>query len=85
MLLIQFICATTSSTSTEKERRLAWRKQEANCTRLVSTRATQCLDLGLGLLQHGFRDKASLNLASSRLWHDVGEEDLLIVRYVTRR
>ena len=67
------------------ERWFAWKKQEANCAGAVSTSATQCLDLGLGLLEHGFCDKASLNLASSRLWHDVGKEDLLIVRHATRR
>lgn len=67
------------------ERRFAWKKQEANCTGAVSTSATQCLDLSLGLLEHGFCDKASLNLASSCLWHDVGKEDLLIVSHVTRR
>lgn len=41
---------------------------------------TRCLDLSLGLLEHGLCDKASLNLASCSLGHDVGEKDLLIVR-----
>src|SRR5690242_12485111 len=42
--------------------------------------STQWLDLGLGLLEHGFCDKASLDFARCRLGHDVGKEDLLMVR-----
>lgn len=79
-LLIEPMRATTTSTSTRAKRRIFRTKCEANCTGAISTDATRCLDLGLGLLEHGLCDKASLNLASCRLGHDVGEKDLLIVR-----
>ena len=48
--------------------------------RTVSTSVARYLDLSLGLLEHGFSDKTTLDLASCCLGHDVSEEDLLIVR-----
>ena len=38
-VLIRFIRATATSTSTRKERQFAWKKQDANCTGTVSTTA----------------------------------------------
>jgi hypothetical protein len=56
------------------------KKQDGDCTKTVSTSGTGCSDLSLGLLEHSLRNKTTLNLASRRLGHDIGEEDLLIVR-----
>ncbi len=47
---------------------------------MVCIDATEGLDLSLGLLEHGFCDKASLDLTSRRFGHDVCKEDLLMVR-----
>lgn len=52
------------------------KKQDGDCAETVSTNGTGCSDLSLGLLEHSLRNKTTLNLASRRLGHDIGEEDL---------